>query len=454
VSIGLVEVSQGVFTKVADGDMVVAPAMRNAPVIEGRPLFGRVHLTTDAGFAARKLRAVLSLTYADQTRFEIEDAKMVIGPSNVERLETTFNFLVPAENVKPSTTMVVSIYEAGAAMGMDPAKPPRFPSTGTADLGVKAGRMELFITFVPDGPLMDTPDRRKKLEQDVYDLYPVQKVNFTYHAPIPLQGAFSSAKGFTILQTARQMDMAKPYEYYHYLTAATGVGFSGVSRGAGATVGAAASRISITIVRGNTIDGNTNTVAHETGHAHGVSHMPGCNAAGPDMNYPYTDVAGSMGINGYSLSFNAFKSKTMWRELMSYCRPRWVSDYVYNKFEARVRIVTGFVDNAASAMAQMMSRRSLQGFAGPGEQPSWGIVAGQLVDDTASMTPERYAVLTLSDGRQVRAPVAVAFATDDQTREFAVNLTGTDFTHDDVMQAEVFIDGERSMVPVGGLYRP
>src|SRR5439155_9311754 len=142
--------------------------------------------------------------------------------------------------------------------------------------------------------------------------------------------------------------------------------FSGVSRGAGAGVGAAASRISITIVKGNAIDGNTNTVAHETGHAHGVSHMPGCNAAGPDLKYPYTDVPGSMGINGYSLTFNAFKSKMMWRELMSYCRPRWVSDYVYDRFEARVRIVTGFVDDAAAAMAQMMSRRSLQGFAGPG----------------------------------------------------------------------------------------
>ena len=51
------------------------------------------------------------------------------------------------------------------------------------------------------------------------------------------------------------------------------------------------------------------------------------------------------------------------------------------------------------------------------------------------MTPERYALLRLADGRQVRMPVAVNFATDDETREFAINLSGADFSHDDVMEA-------------------
>jgi Peptidase M66 len=453
VRIGLVEVTQGVFIKVADGDNVVPAGMRNAPLIEGRPLFARVHVTTEGGFMARRLRGVVSLAYADGTKLELEDAKMVNGSSNVERLETTFNVLVSADRVKPMMTMSAAIYEAGTATGADPMPLPRFPTTGAADLAVRAGRMELFITFIPDGPLMDTPERRRKLEQDVWDLYPVQKVNFKYHEPIPLMGAFSSSAGFAILRDAREKDGAKPWEYYHYLTGATGVGFSGVSRGAGPTVGAAASRVSITIVRGNAIDGNTNTVAHETGHAHGSSHMPGCGAAGPDNNYPYTDVAGSMGVNGYSLTFNAFKSKMMWRELMSYCRPRWISDYVWNKFETRVRIVTGFIDQPGTAMAEMMSSRSLQGFAGPGEKPNWGIVAGKLVDETAVITDTRYALLKLIDGREVKMPVAVNLTTDDQTREFAVSLKGADFTHDDVLQAEVFIDGQRSMVPVSTMYR-
>jgi hypothetical protein len=453
VRVGLVEVTQGVFIKVGEGGNAIAAPMRNASLIEGRPMFARVHVATDPGFAARQLRTVLSIGYADGSKFEIEDAKMVAGPSNVERLESTFNFQVPADKVTPNSALVASIYETGAAMGPDPMVLPRFPAMGGADLGVKAGKMELTIVFVPDGPLMDTPERRKKLEQDVWDLYPVQKVNFKYHAPIPLMGAFSSAKGFAILRDAREADGAKPWEYYHYLTAATGAGFSGVSRGAGAGINAAASRVSITLVRGAAIDGNTNTVAHETGHANGVSHMPGCGAAGPDNAYPYKMIPGDLGVNGYSLTFNAFKSRTMWRELMSYCRPRWVSDYVWNKFETRVRTVTGFEAMAGTAMGQMMAARSLQGFASPGEHPNWGIVAGRMVDETTVVTPDRYALLRLADGRQVRMPVAVNYATDDETREFAINLTDADFTDGEVMEAEVFIDGERSMVPVGGMFR-
>jgi hypothetical protein len=452
VRVSLVEVTQGVFIKVGDSSAVIAPGMRNAAVIEGRPVFARVHVATDAGFVPRKLRAVLSVGYADGSKYEIEDAKMIAGPSNVERLETTFDFRVPAEQVKPNSAIVAAIYESGPATGMDPTVVPRFPSMGGADLGVKAGRMELWIVFVPDGPLLDSPERRKKIEDDVYDLYPVQKVNFRYDPPVPLDGAFTSAKGFAILRDAREKDGAKPYEYYHYLTGATGVGFTGVSRGAGSTIAAAASRVSITIVKGKAIDGNTNTVAHETGHAHGLAHMPGCNAAGPDKNYPYTAVPGDVGGNGYSLTFDAFKSRMMWRELMSYCRPRWVSDYVWNKLEARVRIVTGFADTPA-AMAEMMSTRSLQGFAGPGESANWGIVAGRLVDDAAMITPQRYALLGLRDGRQVKMPVAVTLATDDVTKELAVNLTGAGFSDQDVVTAEVFVDGERTMVPTAGMYR-
>jgi hypothetical protein len=453
VKVGLVEAAQGVFIKVGTGDAVVPEAMRNAPLIEGRPLLARVHVVADMGFAARKLRAVLSLGYRDGSKFEIEDTKMIAGSSALDKLDTTFNFLVPAANVRPGTALVASVYETDAAMGADPAVLPRFPAMGGADLAVKAGKMEMDIVFVPDGMLMDTPERRLKLERDVYDLYPVQKLNIRYHAPVPSDGAFSSSKGFAILRDTREADGAKPYEYYHYLTGATGVGYAGVSRSAGPTVGAAASRVSITIVRNKAIDGNTNTVAHETGHANGLNHMPGCGAAGPDKNYPYLMPAGDMGVNGYSLSFNTFKSRMMFRELMSYCRPRWISDYSWTKFEARVRILTGFAQSPGGAMTQMMSSRSLQGFAGPGESPNWGIVAGAMVDEGTVVTADRYALLTLLDGRQVKAPVAVNLATDDETRELAVNLNGDDYSDADVLQAEIFVDGQSSVVPVNVMFR-
>jgi hypothetical protein len=451
VRIGLVEAAQGVFVKLGDDEGVVAPAMRNAPLIEGRPFMARVHVTTNAGFTARRLRAVLSLGYSDQTKFEIEESKMIAGASNAQRLETTFNFLVPAANVKPNTTFAASVFETGEPMGPEPATLPRFPATGSADLGIKAGKMELAIVVVPEAGLMDSPERRAKIEKDLYDLYPVQRVVLRFHAPVPaIADGFSSTKGFAMLRTLRERENAKPWEYYHFVTRGP-ANFAGVSSLANETPGGASRRTSITIVRNGAIDGNTNTMAHETGHASGSSHMPGCGAARPDAMFPYS-MPGDAGVNGYSLMFNAFKSRMMFRDLMSYCRPRWISDYVWKKFETRVRVVSGF-EGSSGAMADMMASRSLLGYAGPGEDADWGIVAGRLVDETATITPTRYARLELIDGRQVMAPVAVNLLSDEETREFSVNLDGADYFDADILQAEVVIDGQRSMVPVGSFYR-
>lgn len=451
--VGLVEVSQGVFVKIGEGNMTVAAGMRNAPLVEGRPMFARVHVATEQGFTARRLRAVLSLEYGDGTKYEIEDAKMISGASNPEQLATTFNFLVPAGNVKPDAKLAASVYETDMGAGAEPASPPRFPAMGTADLAVKAGKMELHVVAIPSGMLMDTPERRKKLTDDIYDLYPVQKVNLTVHAPVTIEGAFSSTKGFALLRDLREMENAGPHQYYHLIIRATGVGYAGVASRAGAGMNDGSRRVGITIVRTATLDGNTNTAAHEIGHNHGRLHTPGCGAAGPDAMYPYTMPAGGMGVNGFSLSTNTLKSKVMFRDLMSYCRPRWISDYVWRAFEERVRIVSGYIPAGGGGGMNMLPARSLQGFAGPGEAPNWGIVAGSLVEDGAVATASRHAVLKLADGRQVRVPVAVEELTDHETREFAVNLLGDDYTDADVLEVEVVIDGQRSTVPVSAMFR-
>jgi hypothetical protein len=450
--IGLVEVTQGVFIKLGAGDSVVEPGMRNAPLIEGRPLYVRVHVAPEMGFTARMLRAVLSIE-REGGKFEIEDKKMISGASTVDKQDSTFNFLVPAANVLPGSSLAAFVYEAGTAMGPDPAAPPRFPATGGADLAIKAGKMEMTVVAVPVGMLMDTPARRAKLEADIYDLYPVQKVNLRIHEPATLDGAFSSTKGFAILRMLRETENAKPNEYYHLIVNTANAGFAGTASRAGAGMNDGSRRVAITIVRNSAIDGNTNTTAHELGHNHGRPHSPGCGADGADAMYPYPTPPGFPGVDGFSLTNMAWKSKMMWRDLLSYCRPRWISDFNWIKFEERVRIVTGFA-GSTTAMTQMMANRSLQGFAGPGERPDWGIVAGRLVDESAIMSDTRYAVLDLADGRQVRAPVAVEeLGEGDPTRAFSVNLTGAGFTDLEVLSAKVVIDGQTSFVPVSTMYR-
>jgi hypothetical protein len=73
--------------------------------------------------------------------------------------------------------------------------------------------------------------------------------------------------------------------------------------------------------------------AHETGHNMGRNHSPcasGSNVpANPDQNYPYP--GGGIGVWGYDSVANELHSPTVDKDIMGYCTPNWVSDYVYKK---------------------------------------------------------------------------------------------------------------------------
>jgi hypothetical protein len=458
VTVSLVEVAQATFIKIGDDMGQVAVPMRGAPIIEGRPLVVRVHVRTGDGFTARQLRGVAALEYAGGGSKQFEEAKMIAGSSNPERLQTTFNIIVPAVDVKPGASLSVSVFEGGAATGADPSPLPRFPAEGAADLAVKAGRMVMDLVAVPvtgpGGPLMNTPERARKLENDVYDVYPVQKVNLRIREPVRVEDTITErGAAFGLLRDARTADgaSARPWEYYHLLVARedTTFTFAGTAGGGGGSNNDPGSRrVSLTLVRGRAVDGNTNTVAHELGHNHGLPHVNACGAGGGgNLGYPLME--GRMQTDGWSLSENTLKTKAMYRELMGYCRPRWISDFIYTRFEQRVRMLSAM--GARPAETTALADRSLLGYMGPGERPNWGVVAERVVDsDSTPMTGQRYARLTLDDGRVINAPVSVNTMSDDLTREFGINLP----LDAETVKADVIIDGQSYPVAVPTLFQP
>ena len=68
------------------------------------------------------------------------------------------------------------------------------------------------------------------------------------------------------------------------------------------------------------------TAAHEFGHNWNRQHTPCGGPSGTDPNYPY--VGGTIGVYGFDLANERLIGPTT-RDLMSYCRPRWISDYTY-----------------------------------------------------------------------------------------------------------------------------
>jgi hypothetical protein len=73
--------------------------------------------------------------------------------------------------------------------------------------------------------------------------------------------------------------------------------------------------------------------AHEMGHNFGLPHVNsaacGANPSGPDPNYPYANgLIGNVGVDVYQ---HLLASATETKDLMSYCWPKWISDYHYLK---------------------------------------------------------------------------------------------------------------------------
>ena len=70
-------------------------------------------------------------------------------------------------------------------------------------------------------------------------------------------------------------------------------------------------------------------ITHEIGHNMNLRHAPCGGPAGPDPNYPYED--GKIGHWGFSFWNMAPKDPAKFYDVMSYCNPRWISDYHFNR---------------------------------------------------------------------------------------------------------------------------
>jgi hypothetical protein len=452
IQIGLVEVSQAVFIKVGDGATVVAPAERNSTLIEGRTMFFRVHVRPEAGFMPRPLRGSLTLGYADGSKRSFDDTKTISAASDTEKIDSTFNFLVPADGAKAGATLVAAIYETGPG-GPDPAMLPRFPRMETAELGVQAGPMVMEIVLMPmrgpSGPLDDAPARRKHLENYLADVYPAAKMTIRWRPTATVTSIINSDTAFMMMQAARRQDNAAPGAYYHMIIAVEDSvdKFLGLGALAGPRPGDAANRIAMTMVTEHQVDSQMDTVSHEMGHNLGRNHAPGCNAAGTDARFPYANTG--VGVDGYSLGELAtgvmhlpnapgpFKSKTKFKDVMGYCYPTWISDYTWNAFMARIRAVTEFSDT----MTSPLETHSLIGYQTLPGAPQWTEVAGDLVPDGAST--EHHALVTMRDGSSTVVPVVVDHPRSPVgpvANKRSIALTLPDGEVDEV---EVFVDGER-----------
>ena len=335
------------------GAEVAATTTYGADVVEGKSTLFRVYVKTDSGFQSRQLAARLTLNDGGATYY----AKQTISGSSAELSTTnTFQIAVPASEIKAGLNYSVQIVECGTGSGT--AHSPRFPESGTASVMTRATGT-LKVTLIPVTANGITPSLNNlatALKPHLEAVYPTNLVEVTV-ASTPITGCNITpstaadsdtwSNCLTLVRNRRTADRPANDQYYVGVVtpASTYRNYCGTACVGGVgyvatTASSATARALIAI--GFTPEGLM-TIAHELGHNHGLNHSPGCGAGTPDTAFPYqTNGTSYIGWVGWdSRTPGTFMDPAKYTDLLAYCNPVWVSDYVYSKLADRVAALNG-----------------------------------------------------------------------------------------------------------------
>ena len=296
-------------------------------------------------------------------------------PTEVDEssLAKSANAEIPAGVIRPGLEMVIKVDPEGA---LDPALgvAKRIPETGRLAVGVRS--VPLFdLTLIPfvwtqtnDRSVVELieaiatdPENHEMLEE-TRTLLPVGDLDVKAHEPV----ISSSNNGYGLRANAQAI-RAMEGGTGHYMgmmpepvTGAAGVAFI-------------ATRVSFSIP-------SPTTIGHEFGHNMSLFHAPCGGARGPDPSYPHPD--GSTGAWGYDFrDGGSLVHPSTGRDLMSYCSPRWISDYSFTN-ALRYRL---FDEGPPAAAAVAATTRSLLLWGGVGADSVPFLEPAFLVDAPAAL---------------------------------------------------------------------
>jgi hypothetical protein len=411
-----------------------ALAERNVDVVAGKAGVLRVYVDVAPSFTERVLSARLTLLEGEQIE-QLFHKRTVSGSSVEENYNSTFNVALPQGKITGATRYVVEVVECDGGAPGAAANPPRFPSTGSADLDAQElGRLKL--QFVPlNAPNGSNPDV-SAARLDAYvaylaSMYPVAGVDYTLGAPLNVDTISANGDGWSqalqALSARHNADDAPNDLYYYGLFQPSSSNYcsGGCTAGIGyvpsAEQNARHRRVSLGLSRGTR--GSAETMAHELGHNHGRPHSPCGGVASPDESYPHAE--GQIGWWGFETS-GTLHAPTR-TDIMGYCSNKWVSDYVYRLLTTRVAAING-VALQAFGVPQRTWRVALTGQ----HPPEWGAPFTRPTE--ASGHPERAEILdelgnVLLEITVYRTPIdhlgaASVLVPEPEPGWFAVRLAG------------------------------
>ena len=348
------------------------------PLVAGEEALLRVFVTAAAP-TTEELPAVRARFFVDGVERHVASipARATPIPTEVheDALSSSVNAEIPGAVVRPGLEVVVEIDPEGT---LDPGLgvPRRIPATGRMALDVREMPV-LRLTVVPFLWRTD-PDRtiveltaemaadldNHELLADTRTLLPVADVAVKAHEPV-----WSSSNNASDLlgetEAVRVLEGGKG----HWMGMMSGnvTGAGGVAKTPGRT---------------NFSQPYSEIIAHELGHNMNLGHAP-CGGAGGDPSFPYPD--GSIGSWGYDFAAAGGQVHPSTPDLMSYCDPKWISDYHFTN-ALRYRL---FDEGASAAAAGARSAESLLLWGGtdterePFLNPAFVVDAPAMLPDSA-----------------------------------------------------------------------
>lgn len=299
----------------------------SVPLVAGRRALLRVFMTGhETSFFMPKAQATF-YQEEDTVHIATMEPSGVLIPMGVEenRLDRSFNALVPGSVLQPGVEMVVDLDPEGVVPLMAGSQL-RIPAQGRMQLDVRAVPV-LEQTIVPV-LVASAPNRQifnwtqgmtaeSRHMEVARALLPIGEMRVTVHDAFTTSENLTTESGWgAFLRQITGMWRAEGKNGYYYgaVVLPAGSAWGGLGWiGTPVSVGRPSDQ----------------TFAHELGHNMALLHAPCGRAGSPDINYPHDD--GDIGVWGYDFKGRKLVDPSQYKDLMGYCDPSWVSDYHFEK---------------------------------------------------------------------------------------------------------------------------
>jgi hypothetical protein len=379
-----IAVYQTVMIPVMKDGAEVAAASRNASVVQGKQALVRVFVTPGSSWSAREVAGRLTVASSGAEGVVYSSKKTISAASTDADQNSTFQFTIPAASMVAPLSYSVEVVECGSQSGSGGQA--RFPANGTIDLGVKTtGVLKVKLIPMKVGTIVpDTSDTAlAPYKAELVAMYPISQIDFTVGDTLTVSSPVDWSSTLDQLRSKRSTDKPANDVYYFGLikpadtlraycqsTCTTGIGYV-VTSTSGSMAGS--SRVAMGIAYADKT--SAETMAHELGHNHGLSHAP-CSTAGTisgvDPKYPYSNAI--IGVWGYDSRTQLLYDPSKYKDIMSYCSNQWISDYNYKPIITRVAAVNG-VANVLTVSAAIAKWRII--LLDDEHGPRWGIPLDQ-----------------------------------------------------------------------------